>query len=258
MTLFLMTLLLAGGPLMADDPAKSLATLEGLVNTWTRLRAEIASEKREWAEQRKFLLAERDLLRGEVDRLSGEIARFREFSTAEEREREELLQQVETLSATLEDLEPVLTRLEERIRSLSSGMPSPMQSDFESIVAGFPEVDAETSSSRVVDRMQSVASALVFVEELHPQLHVVREMLEVGEDSRREMDVLYIGLARAFAVSGSNDWAGVGTPTPSGWVWNARPELASTIRNAIEISRQRGSAAFLELPFSLLNVGESE
>lgn len=258
MILFLMALLLAGEPVMADNPAKSLSTLEGLVDTWTRLRTEIATEKREWAEQQKFLLAERELLRGEVERLSQEISRFREFSNTEEQEREESLQQVRTLSGTLENLEPVLTRLEKRIRSQSSPLPTSMQSEFDSLVSGFPDSEVGKPSARVVDRMQSVASALVYLEELHPQLHVVREVLEDGEASRREMDVLYIGLARAFAVSGSNDWAAVGVPGRTGWVWSARPELAATIRSAIEISRQRGSAEFLELPFALLDAGEGK
>lgn len=258
MTLFLMILLLAGGPLVAEDTATSLSTLEGLVNTWARLRTEIASEKREWAQQQKFLLAERDLLRGEVDRLSEEISRFREFSNTEEQEREALLQQRQSLSATLVKLEPILTGLESRIRSQSAQVLSAMQSDFASIVAGFPKVDADTNTSRVVDRMQSLASTLVFLEELHPQLHLGREVLEDGEDSRREMDVLYIGLARAFAVAMSNDWAAVGVPGRSGWIWDARPELASTIRSAIEITRQRRSSEFLELPFALLEMGEGK
>ncbi|MDA3873475.1 MAG: hypothetical protein PF795_05910, partial [Kiritimatiellae bacterium] len=67
---FLVLMIPLKTPLLASDPTESLSTLEGLVDTWTRLRTEIATEKREWAEQKTFLLAERDLLRGEVDRLS--------------------------------------------------------------------------------------------------------------------------------------------------------------------------------------------
>ncbi|MEX2606340.1 MAG: DUF3450 family protein [Kiritimatiellia bacterium] len=254
----LMILILSAGPLRASDPAESLASLEGLVDTWTRLRTEIAAEKREWEKQQEFLLAERGLLRDEVARLTEEIERFREFSTGEEQEREEALQQVESLSETLEGLEPVLTRLETRLGRQSALLPTSMRADFASLLSGFSKPGSDRNSPRVVDRMQAVASALVYLEELHPRLHVTREVLEDGSGSRREMDVLYIGLARAFAVSGSNDWAGVGIPTEMGWSWSARPELASTIRTAIGISRQQQSADFLTLPFSLRDTGAAE
>jgi hypothetical protein len=255
---FLMILILSADPLSADVPSESLSTLEGLVDTWTRLRKEIATEKREWSEQKTFLQAEIDLLRQEAANLSGEITEFREFSSSEEQEIEQDLEIKENLTAILNDLEPVLTRLESDLRAQLSRIPHPLRPGFESVVAAFPDANARPVSVRVVDRIQALAGALIHLEDLHPQLHVVREVLEDDSGTRREMEVLYLGLARAFAVSTSNDWAGVGVPTPDGWRWSARPELIPTIRSAIEMAQQRLSADFLYLPFSLHEKGEGE
>ena len=89
------------------------------------------------------------------------------------------------------------------------------------------------------------------IEKLHHDIHDLKELLTMPDDSRREVDVLYLGLARAFAVSTDNAWAANGTPTGKGWHWETRENIADPVRRAISIYKREEPAAFVELPLAI-------
>ena len=85
---------------------------------------------------------------------------------------------------------------------------------------------------------------------------MVKEILALPDGSRKEMDVFYLGLARAFSVSLDNGYAAVGKPTAEGWVWEAHPEIADQARRAVAMYRGEYPAEMVNLPFQVLEVAE--
>jgi hypothetical protein len=65
------------------------------------------------------------------------------------------------------------------------------------------------------------------------------------------VDVLYIGLARGFAVTPDSDWAAIGVPDEAGWAWTPAPSNAGMIRKAIAVVNRQQTAQLVELPLQV-------
>ena len=234
-----------------QESGAELSTLEGLVGEWAELRTTLAAEKREWEERKSFWVEEIGLLEKEIASLREERDEIREFSSSVEEEREALLKEKETLTATLEAFRPVLDRMEVRLRREVEALPEPLAEGLVDAVTGFPASSAEAAETRVVDRVQKVASVMAGLEELHNGLHSVRQVLQAEGGTRREVNVLYAGLARGFAVSADGEWAAVGVPGEEAWTWRPRPELAERIRSALAVMEQRTTAKLVTLPMGV-------
>jgi hypothetical protein len=218
----------------------TLDDLEGLVKTWTALRQEIANEKREWQAQQGFLKSEIQLLEQEIASLETEIQAFEAEGSSEDRKRETQLFRKQELQTEIADLAPMLDRVSAGIRDLQTGLP-----------AGLASQVSFVEKTRIVDRVQALAVALGTFEGLFGELHVLKEMIVDDLGKPREMDVLYLGQSRAFAVSASNDWAGIGVPGSQGWQWTSAPESATAIRRVISIYEETQPAALVELPLQM-------
>ena len=64
------------------------------------------------------------------------------------------------------------------------------------------------------------------------------------------MQVIYFGLAMAYAVNEDGSLALSGKPTSDGWKFEESPNLAGDIRNLIASATGDQDAAFIQLPFS--------
>lgn len=241
--------------LSAREPSP-LSTLEGLVGEWTDLRTAIATERREWTRQKGFLERETALLRKELFRLRSEKAELREVgSTAEEREAE-LSAERDGLRARLDAFRPVLDRAEAGLRRSLARVPEPLVGKLDA--AGRLPASAEAAEDlRVVDRAQTLASLMTALEDLQGEIHLARRLLPVGGNRERQVEVLYLGMARGFAVSANDDWAAVGVPGENGWTWTPEPDLAARARAAVSVLEQREPARLVRLPLAVENETEA-
>jgi hypothetical protein len=62
----------------------------------------------------------------------------------------------------------------------------------------------------------------------------------------REVDVLYLGLARAYYLGAGT--AGLGQPGPDGWTWHEQPDLASPLKNALAVLDKKRPPETVRLP----------
>jgi hypothetical protein len=62
------------------------------------------------------------------------------------------------------------------------------------------------------------------------------------------MQVLYFGLASAYAVNDDGTFALVGRPSADGWKFEERKELAGDIKKLIAATTGDQDAAFVNLP----------
>ena len=72
------------------------------------------------------------------------------------------------------------------------------------------------------------------IEALQNRNHVVRELIDPGTGQRREMDVVYFGLARGYAISPNDAAVAAGIPAQTGWRWSELdPSAADAIRTLV-------------------------
>lgn len=233
---------------VASAASDSLDAMDDSVGRWMELRATLAREQREWDERRAQWEKELSLLKRESESLEAGIAAARGRTEALESERNEQTARKKELQDALDRLRAIVGRAEERLKAWAGRVPESLAL---SAIVGFqnlPESPAEADKLSLPRRAQAVASLYAQIEALQQGVHGVREALDTGDGGRRQVDVLYIGLARAFAVSPGNDWAAVGVPGEAGWTWSPRPALAADIRTAIDVHQRRETARLVRLP----------
>jgi hypothetical protein len=233
----------AQGPSAAHMPP---ADLEKVVGRWIDTREAIAREQREWQDGKAALLREIEILDAERAALTNELASFHESATAEEKERAETLREKEELDRALKKLVPLIEAAESKALRLLPVLPPMLAASLKAAVGDMDKPAGLTPPERLRNLLTFHAQLGAF----QSSFHAGGAMIET-EGRRRQCDVLYLGMARAFAVSGDNSWAAVGTPGAGGWTWIPRPDLAAPVRQAIDIHRRERPAALVSLPLGI-------
>lgn len=244
-------LLTARAPAGEAPPAAELRTLDGLVGHWMALRTTLAQEKREWNEHRQQWEQEIALLEKEAETLRKEREDVDSFASSFEAERTVALARKERTEAELRKLRPVLDRAEADLRRWRERIPAGLRPPLATGFAALPATQKEADKLALARRAQTVAALYAQIETLQNAFQSASETLDV-EDGRRQVDVLYVGLARAFAVSAGNDWAAVGVPSDSGWAWTPAPGEAEAVRRAIDMVNRKASAQLVILPLQVI------
>lgn len=227
---------------------------QALVSEWVDLRLELAAEQREWETTKSRWQDEIELLAKEKAALQAELKQYGELRSSAEDERSRLLEEKRQLEQTVRKLEPVLDRLEADIRSWKRRLPASLKSGPHDVLRDIPATHTETQHRPVTRRLQLVAAFYTQLETLQHRVHVTREMLHGADGRRREVDVIYLGLAQAFAVSPDNRWAAVGRPSGEGWTWTDKPDLSADVRKAVDVFTRREPAALVTLPVQVRDI----
>jgi hypothetical protein len=249
-SLMLVGLILIPCQLWAGGTERSLGELDALVGRWMTLRTTIAEEKREWSAHREQWEEEIRLLEQEVETLKKEIDEGGTFASSVEKELVGILARKERMEDELQTLQSVLDRAEADLRQWRDRIPPGLGSALISGFDALPTTQEAADKIPITKRAQNVAALYTQIETLQNQFHATRETLDV-DGARRQVDVLYIGLARAFAVSHSNDWAAIGTPQKSGWVWTLIQGGATAVRRAIDVLNRHETAQLVMLPLQV-------
>jgi hypothetical protein len=232
-------------------PGHPLETLESLVGQWSDLRLTLAEEERGWEEQRRYLVREIDLLRKEQEVLGEALRDAADAGDAVDEEHLAQLRARDRLQEILEALPPMIDLAEASLRAWPARLPPALRVSLDPAFRLLLDDDRDARGTSYGARLQRVVALYGEIEKLQNNIHVVKELLPVGDGVYREVDVCYLGLARAFAVSADDDWAAVGTPSDQGWVWEERVALAPRVRQAIAVCRREREVDTVILPLAV-------
>lgn len=224
--------------------------LDRLVGQWMALRQAVAVEEREGRELLDQYAREQGLLQAEAAQLREELEVGQDGSRTGEQEKAEWLSRQEVLTKSVVDLGPVLDRTEAELRVWAPRIPPALRPPLEVLLARLPENSRVAAQVPVSERCQTVVALLTGLEELQNNWHRVTEVLDT-EEGRRQVEVLYLGLAQAFAVAPGDTWAALGHPGPAGWRWTPAPQQAGAIRRALRLYARDETADLVILPVQL-------
>lgn len=230
--------------------AQNLDSLENLVGQWMALRKSIAVEELAGREQLDHYAREKALLLTEREHLMAEIDSTQSGAQNEEQDTANLLELQNLLMQSESELESVLDRVEAKLNVWQPLVPPALRDESEALFAKLPAPDRSAEVPPLSERVQTVVALLTSLENLQNSIHSVTEVLET-KDGRRQVDVLYIGLAQAFAVAPGNNWAAIGHPAADGWHWTLAPEWADSIRRAHRLYSREETADLISLPLQL-------
>lgn len=211
---------------------------------WVKTKQLISREAAEWNEQKETLTDLNSIRQLETGQLADLIASAGERIDEVSAQRAAFEKEEADLKTWRRELEVRINRLENEIRPLLGGLPVPLRAGIEAAVTQLEENDPDRPlQHRTRDLLQIMQACLAF----HETLTVDTEIREVG-GQEREVDVLYLGLTRAWYVDRSGQFSGSGSAAPGGWVWSEDNSLAARVRRAIDIQNRLEAPGFVELP----------
>lgn len=220
------------------------------IEQWVETRRIISAEQRDWELGRQVLNDRIGMVQREIDALRARI-REAEASIAEaERKRAELDAENQRLTDAASALDGAVAALESRTRELLPQLPEPIRERVRPLSQALP-ADAAGTTVPLARRYQNVVGILNAVNKFQREIAVTSEVRELGDGTRAEVTVFYLGIGRAYYASADGRYAGVGSGSAEGWTWQPADEAAAAIVRALAILKNEATAAFVRLPLRI-------
>ena len=182
-----------------------------------------------------------------------EIEQLEEFITAAGERVDEIAEkrtanaeERKDLKAWRRGVESAIAGYEQRLRGLLPRFPEPLRAEAEEAIA---RLENPTEDAPLQDRTRDVLLVLQAFLEFQGGITIDTDVREIG-GSKREVEVLYLGMTQAWYVDVTGEYSGHGVPTANGWEWTADDSLASRVRRAIRMQRKLAEPDFVELPIA--------
>jgi hypothetical protein len=204
-----------------------------------------------WDEQKAALLRQQDVLLKRAQELERQLAETQKRVASKQADLNELKAEIAERRTAFDALTAGIEAGEAALRAVRPRLPpclvDPLAATFDQLL----NPEHNPTPEALGDRLRRVFSLLSEIENFDNGVHVCRQVLTTEDGAQREMDVLYIGLGAAYAVSTGGRAAGMGVPTANGWSWTWDVALADPIRSAIAIYRKERPAGFVALPLTV-------
>lgn len=224
------------------EVAELRATIAKIVET----EALTSRERSDW-EARKAVMSELLALhRKELELLDEELASAGGSADEFADQKQEKLEEIERLKDARDAVRTAVAAARPRMLALVSRFPEPLAKEVETDrlkLEGW-EVEKEPRPA-----LQAILSMVGAAEQFNRR---VTRSIEIRDG--REVEVLYLGLARAYYWD-HNGQAGVGTPGAEGWEWRAQPELADGVASALDQLDRKRPPELIGLPVAIESKG---
>ncbi len=248
---------LCGGLLFAqDEPVSKTGDLKESVREWIETMREVQDAEDSWERDRVLLEDQRAALESEIAELS---ERVEDAKVEKEGADKESLEEVSKRDAYVGAKEVLATEVRELEKLMVERLPT-----FPEPLANEPRVkelmaqvreDVALSGDKAKDglttRLNNVLNLLTEAEKWQQTVHLRDELHQAADGRKFNMKVVYFGLASAYAVNETGDFALVGTPTAEGWRFEEHNELAEKITTLVNVLNGDVDAQFVELPIDL-------
>jgi len=241
--------LVAGTVLGAADT--DLQRLQAVVTDQVAVRQAAHEAETAWAEQRPAVEGRIAVLRQQAADAEAALAKAQQEAAAGAASRQALEADAQHTREALAALAAPTRAAEARLRALLPRLPEPLTKSLAERLRELPAADVAVTPDDLQERLRLVVGLLTEIDQFADGVYLFRQPLADPQQVQREMDVIYLGLAMAFAVSGDGATAAAGTPAADGWAWRWDPALAGPVRTAVAIYRKEQPATFVALPLEL-------
>jgi hypothetical protein len=227
------------------DPESARAA----VSKWVGTQQIIFKERRDWQQGKEVLQARIDLLRKEIAQLEEKLAESRSGATEVDQRKAALEAEIGSLKQTADALGAAVSGLEADLRRLRGALPAPLLERIAPLYERMPEGAAQSKIS-LAERFQNVLGILNEINRINGEITLATEIRALAGGRPSEVKTVYVGLGQAYFLSPRGD-AGVGRPTPEGWVWEPADALAHNVAEVIDILQSKGTPKFVPLPVQI-------
>ncbi len=217
-----------------------------------RIRQGELDARQQWNEQRLAIEGELAAAKASLaDSLASLAETEKRLAASHERLRETEAEIV-SLKGKLQAFLPQIRMLEKALLSRRFALPGPLSKKLAPLFARM-ETPC-TLPEQVPDRLADIMAAYTELGNFAATVTVSTVLLSV-DGTVREYDVLYLGLAAAYALSRDGSSAAFGEPLEKGWNWSFNPAWRKPIAKALAIAEGKSSAELVPLPLRIREDG---
>lgn len=224
-----------------------LQETRSVLDKWIETKQIVSKEKSDWRVEEVIITDTKAVLTHELDRLHQILEDFASSATGADEERERLHVQRDRLLEGTGAVESTMADLEARIKTIVAGLPAPLVEIIKPLIRRLPE-DPENTKSSVGERMQNIVGILSQADKFNNTLVRTSESREIRPGKIVEVRTLYWGLAMAYYVDTSGEFAGIGTPAAEGWEWTPVEGIGGSIRTLLDVYEGVADIQFVSVP----------
>ena len=234
------------------SPTEELRTT---VHEWVETMQKIQTEENEWTRDQEVLQNYREGLEKEIADLNEQIAAAKTRKDGADQESLDKSKERDRYAKAKDGLVTIVRGLEEKLAPKLKTFPNPLLEEPK-VAQGIEDfqrdfaLPVDKRGENVSKRLLNVINLLTEAEKFQQAVHLRAELHKDGQGREFNMQVIYFGLAQAYAVNDDGSFALVGHPTPDGWKFEERQELATEIQKLVATTTGDQDAAFVNLPFS--------
>ena len=221
-----------------------------VLDRWVTTKQLISREQNDWRLEQSILEDTRTLLNGQLQDLNKVLAEMTATASAADQERSQLTADKAKLKSASAAVANNIGSLESQIKALIPSLPAPLIEKIKPLIRRLPDAPDNTQLS-MAERVQNIIGILSQADQFNSTITLSTESREIVEGKFIQVTTLYWGLATAYFVDTSGEYAGIGQPSDTGWVWNEVPGSGQAITQFLNIYESSEDIQFVELPASI-------
>ncbi len=227
-----------------------LAETRSTLEKWVEARQLASKSRADWQSDKELLEQSLDLFTREMKAVDDQAARLGTNSVQVDKERAQAEASLKSSNDGLQQARSFAAGIEGKILKLVPRLPAPLQEILKPNLRRLPANPGEARAN-ASDRIQVIAAILNELDKFNNAITLFNERRRNDKGEEVAVDVVYVGLGAAYFVNDSGDFAGVGSPGETGWVWRAQGGIAQAVRDVIRIYRNDEPARFVSLPVTI-------
>ena len=227
--------------------ASSIDETRAILDEWVETQQLISEEQSDWKIEKSILTETRTLLSNELERLQKSIEELESSATLADKERSSITVEKDELKAAADVIAAQITELEVKTKKLLPLFPQPLTERINPLIRRLPE-DPENAKLSLGERVQNIVGILSQANKFNNTITETSETRKVGDGKEVQVNTLYWGLAIAYFVDASGEYAGIAYPTKDGWKTSSIDGIGSQIQQLVSIYEGDGEIQFVEVP----------
>jgi hypothetical protein len=221
----------SAAPAAAEDSDAAVVELRETISKIVDVETTRSREAADWRARRESMNELLGLHRKEIALLDEELERAGRSAAGHDSRREELETEIAAFKEVRREVRAAVERLRPRALAIAARFPETLAEEVEGDLYRLEDWTPDDDPREAVRAILEVIGA---AEQFNRR--ITRETEIRGG---REVEVIYLGLARAYYADRSGH-AGVGVPGGDGMVWTPRPEIAAEVVKALDqLDRKR-------------------
>jgi septal ring factor EnvC (AmiA/AmiB activator) len=230
--------------------AEALSDTRTTLEKWVETRQLISQTRSDWQTDKETLEQTVALYERELKSIDEQMTKVSTNNTQVAKEMTEAEALKKSSNEARERAAQFATQLEASLKQLVPRLPLPLQDILKKDLARMP-ADPAATRMLAAERVQVCVAVLNELDKFNNAINVFNEKRKNDKGEEVAVTTLYVGLGAAYFVNETATFAGIGTPTATGWEWTGKPEIAAKVDEAVKIYRNERTARFLTLPVAV-------